>query len=149
MCATGKHGQALSLMVTNKGTAHREPGIRQTENVQVARQIRFTGIREITEMEPIIKAYIREAIPVEKSGLKVSSRMNNQLIIPEEFQNKLIENPAFKSAFDSLTPGRQKGYILYFSEPKQSKTRESRVEKWTLQTMRLSNYLVNLPTVII
>jgi uncharacterized protein YdeI (YjbR/CyaY-like superfamily) len=101
----------------------------QTENVQATRQIRFTNIREITRMESIIKAYIYEAIEVEKAGLKVEFKETSEFKIPEEFQNKLDEMPALKIAFDALTPGRQRGYILHFSQPKQSKTRESRVEK--------------------
>lgn len=103
--------------------------ITQTENMQAARQIRFTNVREIVEMEPILKSYIYEAIEVEKAGLKVSFKKTKEFIIPEEFQNKLDEIPALKTAFDALTPGRQRAYILYFSAPKQSKTRESRVEK--------------------
>jgi uncharacterized protein YdeI (YjbR/CyaY-like superfamily) len=103
--------------------------IQQTENVQAARQIRFTNVREIVEIEPILKAYIYEAIEVEKAGLKVNYKKTTEFIIPEEFQNKLDEIPALKTAFDALTPGRQRAYILYFSAPKQSKTRESRVEK--------------------
>src|SRR3990172_810632 len=99
------------------------------ENAQAARQIRFTNVREIVEMETILKAYIYEAIEVEKSGLKVNFKKTTEFIIPEEFQNKLVEIPALKTAFDALTPGRQRAYILYFSAPKQSKTRESRVEK--------------------
>jgi len=98
------------------------------ENTQAARQIRFTNVREIVEMEPILKAYIYEAIEVEKAGLKVNFKKNPEPI-PEEFQNKLDEIPALKTAFDALTPGRQRAYHLYFSAAKQSKTRESRVEK--------------------
>jgi uncharacterized protein YdeI (YjbR/CyaY-like superfamily) len=109
--------------------------IQQTENVKAGRQIRFTNIREITEMETILKNYIHEAIEVEKSGLKLNSNKNTELIFPEEFQNKLNENPAFKTAFDTLTPGRQRAYNLYFSAPKQSKTRESRVEKCIRQIL--------------
>ena len=103
--------------------------IQQTENVQAARQIRFTNVREIVQMEPILKAYIYEAIEVEKAGLEVNYKKTSDFKIPEEFQNKLDEIPALKTAFDALTPGRQRGYIFYFSAPKQSKTRESRVEK--------------------
>ena len=109
--------------------------IQQTENVQAARQIRFTNVREIVEMEPILKAYIYEAIEVEKAGLKVNFKKTTEFIIPEEFQNKLDEIPALKTAFDALTPGRQRAYILYFSAPKQSKTRESRVEKYMQQIL--------------
>ena len=103
--------------------------IRQTENVQAARQIRFTNVREIGEMEPILKDYIHEAIDVEKAGVKVNYKKTSEFKIPEEFRNKLGEIPALKTAFDALTPGRQRGYIFYFSRPKQSKTRASRIEK--------------------
>ncbi len=109
--------------------------IQQTENVQSARQIRFTSVDEIIEMEPILKAYINEAIEVEKSDLKVEFKKTTEYILPEEFQNKLAEIPALKTAFDALTPGRQRAYILYFSAPKQSKTRESRVEKCMQQIL--------------
>jgi uncharacterized protein YdeI (YjbR/CyaY-like superfamily) len=109
--------------------------IQQTENVQAGRQIRFTNVREIVEMEPILKAYINEATEVEKAGLKVNFKKTTEFIIPEEFQNKLDENPALKTAFDALTPGRQRAYIFYFSAPKQSKTRESRVEKCIQQIL--------------
>lgn len=103
--------------------------VRQTENVQSSRQIRFTSVREIVEIEPALKVYIFEAIEVEKAGLKVDFKKLKELIIPEEFQEKLDEIPALKDAFYALTPGRQRQYILYFSSPKQSKTRESRIEK--------------------
>jgi len=109
--------------------------IQQTKNVQAGRQIRFTNVREIIKMETILKAYINEAIEVENAGLKVNFKKTTEFIIPEEFQNKLDEIPALKTAFDALTPGRQRAYILYFSEPKQSKTRESRVEKCTQQIL--------------
>ena len=107
--------------------------IQQTENVQAARQIRFINVREIVEMEPILKAYIHEAIEVEKSGLKVKYKKAVEFIIPEELINKFEEVPGLQDAFDGLTPGRQRAYILYFSAPKQSKTRESRIEKCTQQ----------------
>jgi uncharacterized protein YdeI (YjbR/CyaY-like superfamily) len=103
--------------------------IQQTENVQAARQIRFTNVREIVEREPILKAYIKEAIEVEKAGLKVNYKKTSEFKIPEEFQNELDKIPALKTAFNALTPGRQRAYIFYFSQPKQSKTRASRVEK--------------------
>jgi len=103
--------------------------ITQTENVQAARQIRFTNVREIVKMKPVLKAYIHEAIEVEKAGLKVPLKKTKEFDIPDDFQNKLNKNPALKKAFKALTPGRQRGYIHYFSAPKQSKTRESRVEK--------------------
>ncbi|PLR87235.1 YdeI/OmpD-associated family protein [Bacillus sp. V33-4] len=109
--------------------------IQQTENVQAARQIRFTNVQEIVEMETILKAYIYEAIEVEKAGLEVNLKKTTEFIIPEEFQNKLDDIPALKTAFEALTPGRQRAYILYFSAPKQSKTRESRVEKCIQQIL--------------
>ena len=109
--------------------------VTQTENTQAARQIRFTNIQEIIKMEPVLKAYIHEAIEIEKSGLKVELKKTEEYAVPEEFQNRLDENPALKTAFDTLTPGRQRAYLLYFSSPKQSKTRESRVEKYTQQIL--------------
>ena len=109
--------------------------IQQTKNVQAARQVRFTSVREIVEMKPILKAYIDEAIEVEKAGLKVNFKKASEFLIPEEFQNKLDKIHALKAAFDALTPGRQRAYILYFSAPKQSKTRESRVEKCMQQIL--------------
>ena len=109
--------------------------IQQTANVQAARQIRFTNIRSIIKMKPILKAYIREAIEVEKAGLKVDFRKTTDFNIPEEFQSKLDKIHALKSAFDALTPGRQRAYILHFSAPKQSRTREARVEKCMQQIL--------------
>jgi len=103
----------------------------QTENTQASRQIRFTDVRGIVEKEPILKAYIHEAIKAEKSGAKVNFKKTAEFAIPEEFQRKLDSTPGLKTAFDALTPGRQRAYILYFSSPKQSKTREARVEKST------------------
>src|SRR5262245_31896160 len=103
--------------------------IQQTENVQAARQIRFTSVREIVKLKAILKAYIKEAIELEKAGLKINYKKTSEFTIPEEFQNKLKEIPALKTAFRALTPGRQRAYLFYFSQPKQSKTRESRVEK--------------------
>lgn len=103
--------------------------IQQTENVQGARQIRFTNVQEIVATETILKAYIHEAIEVEKAGLEVNYKKNTEFIIPEELQKKFNEIPSLKTAFEALTPGRQRAYILHFSQPKQSKTRESRVEK--------------------
>jgi uncharacterized protein YdeI (YjbR/CyaY-like superfamily) len=109
--------------------------IQQTENVQAARQIRFTDVREIVRMQPVLKAYIREAIETEKAGLQVTYKKTSEFKIPEEFQTKLDEDPALKTAFDALTPGRQRGYFLYFSGAKQPKTRESRIEKCMLQIL--------------
>ncbi len=103
--------------------------ISQTENTQASRQIQFADVREIVEMETILKTYIYEAIEVEKSGLKVNYKGTTEFIIPEEFQNKIDEIPDLKTAFYTLTPGRQRAYLLYFSAPKLAKTRESRVEK--------------------
>ncbi|MEO6919107.1 MAG: YdeI family protein [Collimonas sp.] len=103
--------------------------ITQTENVQAARQIRFTNVQEIVKMQAVLKSYIREAIAVEKAGLQVPFKETAEFTIPEEFQHKLNEIPALKTAFDALTPGRQRAYLLHFSAAKQSKTRESRVEK--------------------
>lgn len=105
--------------------------VQQTENVQSARQARFTDINEIVGQEPILKAYIYEAIEVEKAGLKVDFKKTDEFIVAEEFQYKLDRIPALKTAFETLTPGRQKGYLLYFSAAKQSKTRQERVEKYT------------------
>ena len=99
------------------------------ENTQAGRVIRFTDIREIARIETLLKAYIHEAVEVEKSGLKVDFKKTSEYEIPEEFQNKLDEIPALKTAFDSLTPGRQRAYILHFSQPKQSQTRAARVER--------------------
>jgi uncharacterized protein YdeI (YjbR/CyaY-like superfamily) len=109
--------------------------IQQTENVQAARQIRFTNVREIVRMEPILKAYIHEAVEVERAGLKVKLKKTSDFKIPEEFQNKLDKIPALKAAFAALTPGRQRAYLFYFSQPKQSKTRKSRVEKYMQQIL--------------
>jgi uncharacterized protein YdeI (YjbR/CyaY-like superfamily) len=110
--------------------------IQQTENVQAARQIRFTNVREIVKLKPILKAYIYEAIEVEKAGLKVNLKKTKEFIVPEEFQNRLAEVPGLKTAFAALTPGRQRAYLLHFSAPKQSKTRESRVEKCLQQILK-------------
>ena len=109
--------------------------IKQTENVQAARQIRFTNVQEIVETRAVLKVYINEAIKVEKAGLKVEMKKASAYSIPEEFQHKLDEIPAFKTAFNALTPGRQRAYIYYFSQPKQSKTRESRIEKCMQQIL--------------
>jgi uncharacterized protein YdeI (YjbR/CyaY-like superfamily) len=104
--------------------------IQQTENVQSGRQIRFTSLKEIEEQEAILKAYIFEAIEVEKAGLKVAIKPHADYVIPEEFQLKMDRNQALKTAFESLTPGRQRAYILHFSGSKQAKTREARIENY-------------------
>ncbi len=103
--------------------------IQQTANVQAARQVRFTNVQEIAEMEAILKAYIFDAVEVDETGLKVDFKKTAEYKIPEEFQKKLDDIPALKIAFYALTPGRQRAFILHFSEPKQAKTRESRIEK--------------------
>lgn len=115
-----------------KGALLKDPHgilIQQTENVQATRQIRFTDVREIADVERIVKTYVYEAIEVEKAGLKVSMKKTSDFTVPEEFQAKLDGNPALKKAFDALTPGRQRAYLFYFSQAKQSKTRVARVEK--------------------
>jgi len=115
-----------------KGVLLKDPKrilIQQTENSQSVRIIRFTSVQQIVEMEPVLKAYIHEAIEVEKAGLKVKLKTPSEFTIPEEFQAKLGELPKLKTAFSALTPGRQRGYLLYFSAAKQSKTREARVKK--------------------
>jgi uncharacterized protein YdeI (YjbR/CyaY-like superfamily) len=122
-----------------KGALLKDPKailIQQTENVQSARQIRFTNVREIVKMRTILKAYIREAIEAEKAGLKVKLKKTSDFKVPQELQNKLDENPSLKKAFAALTPGRQRGYIFYFSAAKQSKTREARVEKYMPQILK-------------
>ncbi len=110
--------------------------IQQTENVQAARQVRFTNVQQIVKMKATLKAYIFEAMEVEKAGLKVPLKKVKEFSIPEEFQNKLNKTPALKTAFHVLTPGRQRGYLLYFSSAKQSKTRESRIEKYIPQILK-------------
>jgi len=109
--------------------------VQQTENVQSARQVRFTNNDEIVEMTATLKAYIHEAIEVEKAGLKVEFKKTDEFRMPDEFRYKLDRIPALKTAFEALTPGRQKGYLLYFSQAKQSKTREARVEKYIPQIL--------------
>ena len=103
--------------------------VKTGENTRVGRQIRFTNAREIAKLAPIVKAYIYEAIEVERAGLKVTPPKSSELKLPEELKKKLERSPALKTAFNALTPGRQRGYNIYFSAPKQSKTRESRIEK--------------------
>lgn len=109
--------------------------IQQTENVQSARQIRFTNVKEIVKLAPSLKAYIYEAIEVEKAGLKVELKKATEYTVAEEFQARLDKSAALKKAFKALTPGRQKGYLFYFSQPKLSKTREARVEKYIPQIL--------------
>jgi len=121
-----------------KGALLNDPNdilIQQTKNVQSARQVRFTNVREITKMEKILKAYIYEAIEVQRAGLKVKLKKTSDFKIPDEFQKKLNKSATLKTAFDKLTPGRQRAYIFYFSQPKLSKTREARVEKYAKQIL--------------
>lgn len=122
-----------------KGALLKDPGhilIQQTKNVQAARQIRFTNTREIVKLKPALKACIYEAIEVEKAGLKVKYKKTSQFVIPEELQKEMDKSPSLKRAFGGLTPGRQRGYLFYFAQPKQSKTRASRVEKWVPQILK-------------
>ena len=121
-----------------KGALLKDPNgilIRQTENVQAARQIRFTSVREIVGMKVTLKAYLQKAIEVEKAGLEVAYKKTSEFKVAEEFKKKMAEIPALKSAFQALTPGRQRGYLLYFSAAKQSKPRESRIAKWMPQIL--------------
>lgn len=116
-----------------KGALLKDPKgilIQQTENVQSGRQIRFTNVQQIVKLEPVLKAYINEAIKVEKSGLKVEMKKTAEFKIPEELQNRFKKDAALKTAFKALTPGRQRAYLLYFAAPKQSTTREARIEKY-------------------
>jgi uncharacterized protein YdeI (YjbR/CyaY-like superfamily) len=120
-------------LLFHKGVLIKDPAgmlVAQTENTQATRQLRFTDAEEIEEMAHIIKAYIREAIEVEKSGLQVPYKETEEFDIPEEFQQILDEDPALRDAFEALTPGRQRGYLLYFAGAKQSKTRTARVERY-------------------
>ena len=115
-----------------KGALLKDPAgilIAQTENVQAGRQVRFTGAPEITGMKATLKAYVKEAVAVEKAGLKVTLKKTSEFRMPDEFRKTLAENPGLKKAFAALTPGRQRGYLLYFSAPRQSTTREARIEK--------------------
>jgi uncharacterized protein YdeI (YjbR/CyaY-like superfamily) len=114
-----------SLLKDNKNIL-----VQQTENVQAARQIRFTDVHQIKKIESVVKAYIKEAIEVEKAGLKVDLKSTKEYSLPKEFQTVLEDMPELKTAFENLTPGRQRGYLLYFSAPKQSKTRERRIEMY-------------------
>lgn len=122
-----------------KGALLNDPNgilVQQTENVQAARQIRFTNVKEISKLARTLKTYIYEAIEVERAGLKVKLKKTAQFKMPEEFQKKLDKKPALKKAFDALTPGRQRAYLLHFSSPKQSKTREARIEKLMPQILQ-------------
>lgn len=121
-----------------KGSIMKDPKkilIQQTENVQAARQIRFTSLPEIIKLEKSLKAYVYEAVKIEASGVKVEFKQTKEFKMPEEFQQKLNKNKVLKKAFESLTPGRQRGYLLYFSSAKQAKTREARIEKYIPQIL--------------
>ncbi|SFD96566.1 Uncharacterized conserved protein YdeI, YjbR/CyaY-like superfamily, DUF1801 family [Paenibacillus catalpae] len=128
------HGfKEYCAVLFHKGALLKDPEgilIQQTENVQAARQIRFTNVQDIAQKEAILKAYVKEAIEVEKSGLEVEFKPNTEYSVAEELQHKFDEMPALKEAFEELTPGRQRAYLLHFSAPKQSKTRVARVEKY-------------------
>ncbi len=122
----------------HKGVLLKDPKkilIQQTENVQAARQVRFTNISEINKLEKTLKAYIYEACEIEESGVKVPMKKTKEFAVPEEFQKVLNKNAALKKAFNALTPGRQRGYLLYFSSAKQAKTREARIEKYIPQIL--------------
>jgi uncharacterized protein YdeI (YjbR/CyaY-like superfamily) len=115
-----------------KGALMKDPNgilVQQTENVQSARQIRFTNSGEIAQLRPILKAYILEAIEVEKAGLKVEMKKTAEFALSDEFKTRLDGDAALKQAFEALTPGRQRAYLLHFAQPKQAKTRESRIDK--------------------
>lgn len=128
------HGfKEYCALLFHKGSLLKDPHgilIQQTENVQAARQIRFTNVEQIEEMQLMIKEYIYEAIEVEKAGLQVEFKKTTEYTVPEELENKFVEIPELKEAFEALTPGRQRAYLFYFSGAKQSKTREARIEKY-------------------
>lgn len=109
--------------------------VQQTENVQSARQIRFTGLKEIVSLAPVLKTYIYQAIAVEEAGLKVKLKQTKDYALPDEFREKLDKMPALKTAFEALTPGRQRAYLFYFGQAKQSKTRAARIEKYIPQIL--------------
>jgi uncharacterized protein YdeI (YjbR/CyaY-like superfamily) len=122
-----------------KGALLKDPKgilIQQTENVQAARQLRFTSVDQIIALEPTLKEYLREAVEVEKAGLKVEYKKTAEFAMPEEFINKLESVPGLQDAFEALTPGRQRAYLLFFSAPKQAKTREARIEKYIPQILK-------------
>ncbi|WP_422005957.1 YdeI/OmpD-associated family protein [Roseivirga pacifica] len=127
------HGfKTYCAILFHKGALLKDPDnilVQQTENVQAARQLRFTSTEQIAAMRDTIKSYFFEAIEVEKAGLKVPMKKTTEFEMPEELQETFDNDPDFKNAFEALTPGRQRGYLLHFSQPKQSKTRISRIEK--------------------
>jgi uncharacterized protein YdeI (YjbR/CyaY-like superfamily) len=127
------HGfKEYCAILFHKGALLKDPKsvlIQQTKNVQAGRQIRFTSVQEVTRLEKTLKAYVREAIEIERAGLKVPFKKTEDIELPEELESKLAANARLKAAFAALTPGRQRAYIFHFSQPKQSTTREARVEK--------------------
>jgi uncharacterized protein YdeI (YjbR/CyaY-like superfamily) len=127
------HGfKEYCAILFHKGALLKDPQgvlIQQTKNVQAARQIRFTGVQDVTRLEKTVKAYVREAIEIERAGLKVQLKKTEEFELPEELESKLTANAKLKAAFAALTPGRQRAYIFHFSQPKLSKTRAARVEK--------------------
>ncbi|RKQ42496.1 uncharacterized protein YdeI (YjbR/CyaY-like superfamily) [Roseivirga pacifica] len=127
------HGfKTYCAILFHKGALLKDPDnilVQQTKNVQAARQLRFTSAEQIVAIRDTIKSYIFEAIEVEKAGLKVPMKKTTEFEMPEELQEAFDHDADFKSAFEALTPGRQRGYLLHFSQPKQSKTRISRIEK--------------------
>lgn len=126
-------------LLFTKGVLLKDPkGALKTigQNTQAARQLRFANLREVIAMAPVVKAYIREAIEVEKAGVQVTYKKTEDFPVPDELRRKLKEAPALKTAFAALTPGRQRGYLLYFSQAKQSKTREARIEKCAPQILQ-------------
>ncbi|MFD2903888.1 YdeI/OmpD-associated family protein [Sphingobacterium anhuiense] len=133
------HGfKEYCALLFHKGALLKDPEgilIQQTENVQAGRQIRFKHIAEIITLRPVIQAYIQEAVEIEKAGLKVELKKVNDYPIPEEFQQVLAQDQELNTAFYSLTPGRQKGYLFYFNQAKQSKTRQNRIEKYYQQIL--------------
>jgi len=143
----GAHGKNVVLMhgfkhycavLFPKGALLKDPKgvlVQQTENVQAARQIRFTSVGEISKLEATLKAYVAEAIALEKSGAKVKLKQTAEFPVPEELQQRLDDNPALERAFEALTPGRQRAYLYYFSQAKQSKTRAARVDKCVPQIL--------------
>ncbi|HRF78991.1 MAG TPA: YdeI/OmpD-associated family protein [Flavobacteriales bacterium] len=127
------HGfKAYCALLFHKGALLKDPKkilVQQTANVQAARQIRFTSVKEINQLTPMVKAFIREAIALERAGKKVDLKDTSEFVMPTEFKKALKDMPELKKAFHALTPGRQRGYLLHFSNAKQSKTREARIEK--------------------
>lgn len=110
--------------------------VQQTANVQAARQVRFTGLMDLKKLEPVLKSYIEQAIAVEQAGLKVKLKPTSAFDMPEEFAQRLKEEPALKKAFNALTPGRQRGYLLHFASAKQAKTRQARIDKHTTRILQ-------------